>query len=52
MLYVFDPEEIKFREKLQLYGNMKLIVELYRHGCIPEEIIITCIESLFDDITD
>lgn len=29
MLYVFDQEEIKFRQKLQLFGNMRLIVELY-----------------------
>jgi hypothetical protein len=32
MLYVFDKEEIKHRQKLQLFGNMRLIVELYLHG--------------------
>jgi hypothetical protein len=42
MLYVFDKEEIKHRQKLQLFGNMRLIVELYLHGQIPEGIIITC----------
>ena len=30
-LYVFDAEEIRFRQKLQLHGNMMLIVELYTH---------------------
>lgn len=50
MLYVFDKEEIKHRQKLQLFGNMRLIVELYLHNQIPEGIIITCITSLMEDI--
>ena len=52
MLYVFDKDEIKFRMKQQLFGNMKLIVELWFHHQIPEGIILTCISSLFEDITD
>lgn len=52
MLFLYDPEEIKFRQRLQLYGNMKLIVELYTHGQIPEGIILTCINSLFDEVID
>jgi hypothetical protein len=43
MLYVFDELEIKFRQKLQLYGNMRLIMELYTHHQISEGIILTCI---------
>lgn len=31
---------------------MKLIVELYTHGQIPEGIILTCINSLFDEVID
>lgn len=31
MLYVFDESEIKFRQKQQMFGNMRLIVELYKH---------------------
>ena len=31
---------------------MKLIVELYAHRQIPEAIILTCIESLLEDISD
>ncbi len=50
MLYVFDKEEIKHRQKLQLFGNMRLIVELYLHGVIPEAIIITCMSALLDDL--
>lgn len=29
MLFVFDSEEIKYRKKLQQFGNMSLLVELY-----------------------
>ena len=52
MLYVFDKDEIKFRMKQQLFGNMKLIVELWLHHQIPEGIILTCITSLLEDIND
>ncbi|MFS8159448.1 MAG: hypothetical protein ACMG6E_04385 [Candidatus Roizmanbacteria bacterium] len=31
MLFVFDEQEIKYRQKLQLHGNMRLIVELFTH---------------------
>ncbi len=50
MLYVFDKEEIKHRQKLQLFGNMRLIVELYLHGQIPEGIIMTCMQALLEDM--
>ncbi|CDW76846.1 eukaryotic translation initiation factor 4 gamma [Stylonychia lemnae] len=50
MLYVFDEGEIKHRQRLQLFGNMQLIVELYLHNQIPEVIILTCIQSLLEDI--
>ena len=52
MLYVFDNDEIKFRKNLQLFGNMRLIVELYVNNQLPEGIIVTCISSLLSDITD
>jgi hypothetical protein len=51
MLYVFDEAEIKHREKLQLFGNMRLIVELWLHGQIPEGIIMTCVASLLEDLS-
>ena len=31
MLHVFDKSEIKFRMKEQMFGNMHLIVELYKY---------------------
>jgi hypothetical protein len=31
---------------------MRLIVELYTHNQIPEDIIITCITSLLEEIND
>ena len=29
MLFVYDAGEIKHRQKLQLFGNMSLLVELF-----------------------
>lgn len=52
MLYVFDPQEIKFRQRLQLFGNMSLLVELYVQSQIPEGIIKTCVENLLEDVHD
>jgi hypothetical protein len=31
MLHVFDQSEINFRLKEQMFGNMHLIVELYKY---------------------
>jgi len=50
MQYVFDKEELKYRQKLQLFGNMRLIVELYLHGQIPEGIIMSCVQTLIEDL--
>ena len=52
MLFVYDSEEIKFRQRLQLFGNMSLLVELYVQSQIPEGIIKTCVGSLLEDIHD
>ena len=52
MQYVFSAEELRHRLKLQLFGNMRLIAELYVHNQIPEDIIITCITSLLDEVND
>ena len=35
-----------------MFGNMKLIVELYVQGCINEVIILECIACLFEEIND
>jgi hypothetical protein len=52
MLYVFDEDEIKYRQTLQLHGNMRLIVELFVNQQIPEAIIVKCIDNLLNDIND
>jgi len=52
MLFVYDKQEIEHRQKKILHGNMKLIVELFINHQIPEGIIQTCLESLFEDIND
>jgi hypothetical protein len=35
-----------------MFGNMKLLCELYLRSLIQAEIIIQCLESLFDDTND
>lgn len=50
MLHVFDQSEIKFRLKEQMFGNMHLIVELYKHGQIKSNIITMCIDDMFVEI--
>jgi hypothetical protein len=52
MLFVFDSEEIKHRQKLQQFGNMSLLVELYVQGHIPEKIIEMCVQTLLEDLND
>lgn len=52
MQLVYDKEELIYRQKLQMYGNMKLLAELYTHNCLNEGILNTCIDSLFDEIND
>lgn len=50
MLHVFDQSEIKFRLKEQMFGNMHLIVELYKYGQIKSNIITMCIDDMFVEI--
>lgn len=52
MRYVFDKEELRFRQKQQMFGNMKLLCELYLRALIPADIITLCLTSLFDEIND
>jgi hypothetical protein len=50
MLYVFDASEIKERQQDQMFGNMALIVELYKYNVFRSTILTTCIDDLFEEI--
>lgn len=50
MLYVFDQTELDFRLKEQMFGNMALIVELYKYNLIKSNIITMCIDDMFEEI--
>lgn len=50
MLHVFDKSEIKHRMKEQMFGNMHLIVELYKYHQIKSNIITMCIDDMFEEI--
>lgn len=52
MMYLYDEEELKERQKEQMYGNMFLITELYIGGLLNGIIIKTCLEELQQEIND
>ena len=33
-----------------MHGNMQLITELYKHSVIKDQILVTCIEDLFEEL--
>jgi len=47
MLFVFDQDELKMRQQDQMFGNMKLMVELFKLEMVSGNIIKTCLEELF-----
>jgi len=52
MLYVFDESEIRERQKDQMFGNMALIVELYKRNLFRAGLLITCIDELFEEVNN
>ena len=50
MLAIFDESEIKKRQKDQMFGNMHLIVELYKYDQIKSGILTTCIDDMFEEV--
>jgi len=50
MMAVFDESELKKRQKDQMFGNMHLIVELYKYNQIKSNIITHCINDMFEEI--
>jgi hypothetical protein len=50
MMYIFDSTELEFRLKEQMFGNMALIVELYKYNLIKSNIITMCIDDMFEEI--
>ena len=51
-LRVFDEQEIRHIAKIKIFGNIKLIGELFCLGQISDKIIQECIEYLRREITD
>jgi hypothetical protein len=52
MLYVFDESEIRERQKDQMFGNMALIVELYKSNHFKAHLLTTCINELFEEVNN
>jgi len=52
MMYLYDEEELKERQKEQMYGNMYLITELYIANQLNGAIIKTCLDDLQQEINN
>lgn len=46
MMHLYDDNELKIRQKEQMYGNMYLITELYIAKQLNGNIIKTCLDDL------
>jgi len=51
MLFVFDQDELKMRQQDQMHGNMKLIVELFKLDMVKGQIVKTCLDELFQEMS-
>lgn len=51
MMAVFDEDELKLRQRDQMHGNMKLIVELFKLEMISGNIVKTCLDELFEELS-
>ena len=49
---IYGDEEIEYKQKMKMFGNMRLICELYTIGEISEKVIIECFSSLFNEPND
>ena len=50
MMFVFDQDELKMRQQDQMFGNMKLIVELFKLEMVSGNIVKTCLDELFQEL--
>ena len=51
MLFVFDQDELKRKQQDQMYGNMRLIVELFILDMVNGNIVKTCLDELFQELS-
>ena len=51
-ILVFDEEEINHRKKMRVFGNIKLLGELFTRGHVSENVILECLEFLNSEISD
>jgi len=51
MLFVFDNDELKMRQQDQMHGNMRLIVELFKLEMVSGNIVKTCLDELFQELS-
>ena len=47
-----DDEEKRYKMRQKIFGNIKLIGELYKRGSLHEKVVKTCLDSLFHQINE
>eukprot|EP00824_Muranothrix_gubernata_P022621 TRINITY_DN553_c0_g1_i1.p1 TRINITY_DN553_c0_g1~~TRINITY_DN553_c0_g1_i1.p1 ORF type:complete len:766 (+),score=198.79 TRINITY_DN553_c0_g1_i1:82-2379(+) len=47
-----DADEKRYKKRQRIFGNMKLIGELYIRGALPDAVVITCINTLFTEVNE
>lgn len=52
MLLVFHQEEIEYKKKQKIIGNIKLIGELFCRGHVMDKVIVECFDFLFSETSD
>ena len=51
-ILLFDQDELKMRQQDQMHGNMKLIVELFKLDLVSGNIVKTCLDELFQELSN
>lgn len=51
-LAVYDETEIQYRKKLWVFGNIKLIGELFTRGYVKDDIVQKCFEILTENMEE
>jgi hypothetical protein len=45
-IQIYDESEIEYRKKIRVFGNIKLIGELYTRGFVMDKIVKECFDIL------
>lgn len=52
MVFTYGEQELENRQRDQMHGNMRFLVELFKLNLVKGSIIKTCLEDLFQELND